>query len=169
MNKFEPPRKNKKKNTGYAGSGNGGKMETTDTVKLLKECDAGTKMAVSSIDEVLESISSSELKQLLQESKDHHEKLENEICAQLDKYGAGQKDPNPIAKGMSWMKTNMKMSMDNSDSTVADLITDGCNMGVKTLNKYLNQYEAADHTSKDICNRLISIEESLCKELKEYL
>lgn len=144
-------------------------METTDTVKLLKECDAGTKMAVSSIDEVLESISNSQLKQLLQESKNHHEKLENEICTQLDKYGAGQKDPNPIAKGMSWMKTNMKMSMDNSDTTVADLITDGCNMGVKTLNKYLNQYEAADHVSKDICNRLISIEETLCKDLKQYL
>ncbi len=26
-----------------------------------------------------------------------------------------EKDPNPIAKGMSWMKTNMKMSMDYSD------------------------------------------------------
>lgn len=56
-----------------------------------------------------------------------------------------------------------------NDTTVADLITDGCNMGVKTLNKYLNQYEAADHTSKDICNRLISIEETLCKDLKQYL
>ena len=144
-------------------------MENKDTIHLLKECDAGSKMAVTSLDEVMESVQDEKLKKLLKKSKDHHEKLENEICAQLDKYGAGQKDPNPMAKGMSWMKTNMKMSMDNSDSTVADLITDGCNMGVKTLNKYLNQYEAADHTSKDICNRLISIEESLCKDLKQYL
>ena len=144
-------------------------MEYTDTVKLLKECDAGTKMAVSSIDEVLESVSDSKMKSLLQESKNHHEKLENEICELLDRHGAGQKDPNPIAKGMSWMKTNMKMSMDNSDATVADLITDGCNMGVKSLNKYLNQYENADSKSKQICDRLISIEEQLCKELKDYL
>lgn len=144
-------------------------MEFTDTVKLLKECDAGTKMAVSSIDEVLESVSDSKMKNLLQESKDHHEKLENEICELLDSHGAGQKDPNPIAKGMSWMKTNVKMSMDNSDSTVADLITDGCNMGVKTLNRYLNQYENADNKSKEICGRLISIEEQLCRELKDYL
>ena len=144
-------------------------MEYTDTVKLLKECDAGTKMAVSSIDEVLESVSDSKMKSLLQESKNHHEKLENEICELLDRHGAGQKDPNPIAKGMSWMKTNMKMSMDNSDATVADLITDGCNMGVKSLNKYLNQYENADSKSKQICGRLISIEEQLCKELKDYL
>lgn len=144
-------------------------MEYTDTVKLLKECDAGTKMAVSSIDEVLENVTDSELKNLLQESKNHHEKLENEICELLDSHGAGEKDPNPIAKGMSWMKTNMKMSMDNSDHTVADLITDGCNMGVKTLNRYLNEYENADSKSKQICGKLIAIEEELCKELKDYL
>ena len=144
-------------------------MDRDDTVKLLKECDAGTKMAVSSIDEVLESISDSQMKKLLQETKDHHEMLENEICKMLDKYDAPEKDPNPIAKGMSWLKTNMKMSMDGSDATVADLITDGCNMGVKTLNKYLNQYENADKESKEICGRLISIEEKLCKELREYL
>ncbi len=144
-------------------------MEMTDTVKLLKECDAGTKMAVSSIDEVLENVCDSKMKQLLQESKKHHEKLENEICFLLDEQGAGEKEPNPIAKGMSWMKTNMKMSMDDSDATVADLITDGCNMGVKTLNRYLNEYQNADDKSKAICGKLISVEEQLCKELKDYL
>ncbi|MBE5883858.1 MAG: hypothetical protein E7291_05530 [Lachnospiraceae bacterium] len=144
-------------------------MEMKDTVKLLKECDAGTKMAVSSIDEVLEQVKGTEMKQLLQESKNHHEKLGNEIHALLNSHNSEEKDPNPMAKGMSWMKTNMKLSMDNSDATVADLITDGCNMGVKSLNRYLNQYKAADDTSKEICGRLISIEEQLCKDLREYL
>ena len=94
-----------------------------DTVKLLKECDAGSKMAVTSIDEVLEKVNNSTMKQLLQESKEHHEKLGNEIHELLNEQGAGEKYPNPIAKGMSWMKTTMKMNMDNSDATVADLIT----------------------------------------------
>ena len=144
-------------------------MEFKDTVKLLKECDAGAKMAVSSIDEVLERVEASELKNLLQESKSHHEKLENDICSLLDNHNAEEKDPGPMAKGMSWMKTNMKMSWDGSDSTIADLITDGCNMGVKTLNRYLNQYQAADEKSKAICGKLISIEEQLCKDLRSYL
>ena len=67
------------------------------------------------------------------------------------------------------MKTNMKMTMDDSDATVADLITDGCNMGIKSLYRYLNQYKAADDTSQDICNRLVSIEEELRKGLRNYL
>ena len=63
----------------------------------------------------------------------------------------------------------MKLSMDNSDAAVADLITDGCNMGVKSLNKSLNQYRMADHKSKDIGEKLISIEEKLCGDLEKYL
>lgn len=144
-------------------------MTNQDTIHLLKECDAGSKMAVTSIDEVLEKVSNNELKQLLQESKNHHETLGNELHSLLIQHGAEEKDPTPMAKGMSWMKTNMKLGMDNSDATVADLITDGCNMGVKSLNRYLNQYKAADEKSHAICGKLISIEEQLCKDLRKYL
>ena len=144
-------------------------MVNSDTIKLLKECDAGSKMAVTSIDDVVEKIRDSSMKSLLQESKDHHEKLGNEIHSLLNQYGKSEKDPNPMAKGMSWMKTNMKLTMDDSDATAADLITDGCNMGTKSLYRYLNQYKAADDTSQDICNRLVSIEEELRKGLRNYL
>ena len=144
-------------------------MANSDTVKLLQECDAGTKMAVSSIEEVIENVRDSDMKKLLRESRNHHEKLGNEIHSLLNDYGMEGKEPTPVAKGMSWMKTNMKMSLDNSDSTVADLITDGCNMGVKSLNKYLNEYKEADRKSKDIGTKLISIEEKLCSDLEKFL
>ena len=144
-------------------------MNESDTIKLLRECDAGAKMAVTSIDEVLEKDSGPGLKQLLQESREHHEKLENEIHSLLCNYGAQEKEPAAMAKGMSWIKTNMKMSMDDSDATVADLITDGCNMGTKSLNRYLNQFRGADHASRELCGRLISIEEKLCQKMKTYL
>lgn len=140
-----------------------------DTVKLLKECDAGTKMAVASIDEVLDKVTDDGLKGLLQESKNHHKELEMEILKKLKEHNAEEKEPNPMAKGMSWMKTNVKMGMDNSDKTVADLITDGCNMGIKSLYKYLNQYQNADEESKKLCNKLIDIEETLRKDLRNHL
>ena len=145
-------------------------MENQDTISLLKECDSGTKMAVTSIDEVLGKVQDTDMKSLLTESKKHHEKLGNEIHSLLIEHNSEEKEPNPMAKGMSWLKTNMKVGMnENSDAAVADVITDGCNMGVKSLHKYLNQYQDADKTSKDICKRLVSIEEELCKDLKDYL
>lgn len=144
-------------------------MIEQDTIKLLRECDAGVKMGVASIEDVLDQVHSGSLKQYLAECKTKHEKLRNEIQTLLDKYHDDGKEPNPIAKGMSWMKTNMKMGMDNSDQTIADLMTDGCNMGVKSLNQYLNQYEAADEVSKDIAKRLINLEEQLAVDIRKFL
>ena len=74
-----------------------------------------------------------------------------------------------MAKGMSWIKTNAKLAMEESDQTIADLMTDGCNMGVKSLRKYKNQYPAADAASKAIADRLIQEEEHLIKEVQSYL
>lgn len=144
-------------------------MANKDTIDLLKECDSGSKMAVSTIDEVIEKINDSSMKQLLTESREHHEKLGNEIHSQLIEHNTEEKDPSVMAKSMSWMKTNMKLGMDNSDATIANLVTDGCNMGIKSLHKYLNQYKSADATSKGLCKDLISIEEELCKDLQKYL
>lgn len=144
-------------------------MENQDTIHLLRECDAGTKMGTSAIDEVLEMVQRTELRDVLTESREHHEKLENEIHSLLIEYNSEEKEPNPMAKGMSWLKTNMKISMDASDNTIADLITDGCDMGVKSLYMYLNQYPNANEKSRNICKRLIAIEEKLREDLRPYL
>jgi len=144
-------------------------MIEQDTVKLLRECDAGVKMGVESIDSVLKYVKSKNLERELTECKREHDKLGNEIQKELDKFHDDGKNANPIAKGMSWIKTNVKLSMNESDQTIADLITDGCNMGVKSLNKYLNQYKAADEYSKDITKRLINLEQDLANEIRAYL
>ncbi len=144
-------------------------MENQDTIYLLQECDSGTKMAISSIDEVLDYVDNQELKMLLSESKHHHEKLENEILQLHDKYHSEEKEPGTMAKSMSWLKTNFKIAMNESDSTIAELITDGCHMGLKSLHKYMNDYTDAEHDVIDVCNRLIDIEEELLEDLEGYL
>lgn len=144
-------------------------MIEQDTIKLLRECDAGVKMGVASIDDILDQVGSDDLKQSLTACKQEHEKLKDEIQTLLERYHDDGKEPNPIAKGMSWMKTNMKMGMNSSDQTIADLMTDGCNMGVKSLNQYLNQYKAADEVSKDIAKRLIHLEEQLAIDIRRFL
>ena len=144
-------------------------MIEQDTIKLLRECDAGVKMGISSIDDVLQYVKSDKLKKYLTDCRDEHSKLDKELQQLLDKYKDDGKEPNPIAKGMSWIKTNVKLSLNESDGTIADLITDGCDMGVKSLSKYLNEYEAADEDSKKICKKLIKIEEELRTQIKDYL
>ena len=144
-------------------------MVEKDTIRLLRECDAGVKMGTDSIEDVLDRVKDDEFKLLLQECRREHQVLEKEIREQLDRFQDQGKDPAPMLKGMSWIKTNMKMAMDESDGTIADLMTDGCNMGVKSLNKYLNEYKAAEERSKDIAKRLINLEEKLAIDIRQYL
>ncbi len=144
-------------------------MVEQDTIKLLRECDAGIKMGVKSIDDVLDRVKSPDLLELLNACKDEHNKLDKELQELLESYGDEGKDPNFMAEKMAKMKTVMKLQMNETDSTVADLMTDGCNMGVKSLNKYLNQYAAADEKSKDITKRLINLEGRLALDIRKFL
>lgn len=140
-----------------------------DTIKLLKECDAGTKTAVNSIKEVLDNIESENLLNLLTDSLSIHEDIGNEISDMIREMGGHGKDPNPMARVMSWMKINFKMLEKGDDKTIAALMLDGCNMGVKQLSAYLNEYENADEKSRRLTKKLISAEEKLAKNLKNYL
>jgi hypothetical protein len=144
-------------------------MIEQDTIRLLRECDAGVQMGISSINDVEDYVSSEAFRNYLSDCKQEHRKLDGEIQQLLDRYKDDGKEPNPMAKGMSWIKTNVMLSLNDSDKTIADLMTDGCNMGVKSLNRYLNEYEAADEVSKDIAKRLINLEERLAIDIRKFL
>lgn len=144
-------------------------MIEQDTVKLLRECDAGVRMGISSIGEVQDDVRAEPLKQRLSDCKSAHQRLEHEIETLLEGFHDTGKAPDPMAKSMSWIKTNVHLALNASDETIADLMTDGCNMGVKSLSRYLNQYAAADENARNIARRLIALEEQLAVELRRYL
>ena len=144
-------------------------MIENDTIKLLRECDSGTKMGIKSISDVIDKVESEDFKKILNDSKLQHEKLENEIQDELIRFKDDGKDPSMMLTGMSKIKTNIKIGLDNEDSTIAELIIDGCNMGVKSLNKYLNEYKAAEEYAKDITKKLINTEQQLSEDLRDYL
>lgn len=144
-------------------------MIEQDTIRLLRECDAGIKMGISSIEDVQDHVEHEDMRHHLSRCKREHEALQDEVANLLERFHDRGKDPNPVAKGMSWMKTTMKLGMEESDRVIADLMIDGCNMGVKSLGKYLNQYKAADEQSKEIAKRLIKLEDQMAVQLRPYL
>ena len=140
-----------------------------DTVKLLKECNSGIKMGVESINNVMPYVKSEELRSILNACKDKHAVLGNETHKALLNAEESTKNAHPVAQMMSDMKIRATVTLKKSDSTVADVMTDGCNMGIKSIYKYLNQYSSADDNSKSIANRLISAEQELRTDLRSYL
>lgn len=144
-------------------------MIEQDTIKLLRECDAGIKMGVEAIDKVFPYIKNSRFKTQLEGYKNEHEKIKKELQGLLDEYHDTGKEPSLMATSMSWLKTNMKLVIETSDETIADLMTDGCNMGVKSIYRYINQYEKANQKAKELAKRLANLEEKMEVELRKYL
>lgn len=144
-------------------------MAENDTTKLLTECNSGIQMGVESLNEMLPSVKNEKLKKVMTECRETNKRLGDKTHKLLNQYGQSTKEPHPVAKSMSWMKTNFKLAVENSDSTIADLLTDGCNMGVKSLNRYLNQYTGADEEVTEITKDLIKSEQKLVTDVKEFL
>lgn len=140
-----------------------------DTAELLKECNSGIKMGVGAIDDVLDKVSDGEFLEILSDSKRAHKKLASTAHEMLEKQGESTEEPPAMARGMSWIKTNVVLAADKSDKAVADLITNGCNMGVKSLNKYLNKYESADESAKQLAKDIISLETDLADNISKFL
>lgn len=132
-----------------------------DTVCLLRECDAGLRMGVASIDDVLEHVRSDDFREALCACRSAHERLGEDIRAALGRFGDEGKAPNAMARGMAWLKTRAELAVSPTDATAAKLIRDGCEMGVSSLRRYLAQYRAADDAARDIARRLIALEEEL--------
>ncbi|MBQ8584962.1 MAG: hypothetical protein IJ452_01600 [Butyricicoccus sp.] len=144
-------------------------MMEQDSIRLLRECDAGVKMGIDSIEETLDRVQDSKLRDLLQRSRKHHMELSKEIGALLDQSGDLGKDPSLMARGMSKMKTEWKLAMEPNDQTVAELITEGCDMGVRSLGRYLNEYAAAENEPRRLARQVIEAEEELRDGLKSFL
>ena len=145
------------------------KVVTESSINLLKECDAGVKMAVKSIDDILDHVADDRLKDILEHSRKRHIEIKNEIEEMLKEYGADEKEPNMMATAMSTMKTSMKFTMEETDATAADLLTDGCNMGIKSLVRYLNKHQDADEDIKFITGKLIKTEDELLEAIRPFL
>ena len=144
-------------------------MTNYDTIELLKETDKGVQMAIYSFDQLLDNVHDPALKKLLTDSRNDHKRLKSETGNLLKALGSDEEEPPMMAKSMAWMETNWKITMEDSDRVIADIITKGCNMGAKNLHKYINEYAECDLTASEAAKKLIKLEEDLTENLRLYL
>ena len=140
-----------------------------DTLHLLQECASGTDMAIRSLDDVLSGTQDDALRQVLLESKRRHEQLAGQTQQLLQRAGKPAKPANPAARTMSWMKTNAKLTFSPGNATIAELVSDGCSMGIRSLARCCNQYPAAGHEAHALARSLIAAEDELVMTLRSYL
>ena len=144
-------------------------MNELDTIKLLKECVSGAKMGIESFEIVTKYIKDEVLRNIINQSKLDHQEILNKCESQLNIYSSEGKEPNLIVSEMSKLKIKIELTFNDNDSKVASIMTDGCNMGIKSLSTFKNKYKDADKVAIDLCNSLIYKEEILAINLRKYL
>ncbi|MEE0059302.1 MAG: hypothetical protein UE295_00585 [Acutalibacteraceae bacterium] len=141
----------------------------SDTINLLKECNAGCKSATNSMEQVLGYVNNDKLKNVINDYNDKHIKIGDECHSLLNRYGSDEKDPQTMAKAMSFISTEVKMMTDNKNQKAAEIMMDGCNMGIKNVSGYINKYTHANTDSVDLANRIVKLEQSFIEDLRAFL
>ena len=137
--------------------------------KLLQECSSGCKMGIDSMEQAREFVTEEKLGKVMDEYLEKNRKLDMEIGELLEDAGCDEKEPGAAASAFSWLTTEVKLRLKDDSSQIAKVMTDGSNMGIQSLCKYVNQYEGASHQSMSLAKKLVKTEKDIVKELEQFL
>jgi len=140
-----------------------------DTVTILQEINSGCKTATNSIEQVMPSIVDDDLKELISFYKEKHVRIGESAAVLLNKAEKSEKDPNWMARAMTWIGTEMRLMMGEENSQIAKVMMDGCNMGVQKLVEAKNDCTDASPESLRLLDELIETEEEFAEKIKPFL
>lgn len=139
------------------------------TICLLKECNSGCKMAIRSMDQIIEYVEDDDLKQVIIKYKKKHEEIQGKVADVLNESGKEEKEPGVMVSAFAWMTTEMKLSMKNNSNQIAKIMMDGCNMGIQSITEYRHQYADASKESDKFAEELVAAETEFAEKLKKFL
>lgn len=139
------------------------------TLKLLEECDSGCKMAVDSMQQTLGYTKDESLRRLIEQYKEKHERLEDEVTKLLHKCGHNEKEPGIMASAFAWITAETKLMWDDDNNQIAKLMMNGSNMGIQSITEARHKYSSASEEAQSIAKKLVRVEEEFLQELKRFL
>ena len=140
-----------------------------NTADLLRECSSGCHMAIGSMEQVKGAVSDPLLRGVIDEYNEKHMELKRRSDELLRGAGESSKTPGSMAAAFAWLSTEMKMMVNDSSHQIASVMTDGCNMGIKSISQYLNKYSGASDESRRIAGDIVSTEESFMRDLRHFM
>jgi hypothetical protein len=140
-----------------------------DTIELLSQINAGCKMAIDSLEQVGKYVDDKRLIDIIKKYNEAHIKIEDTSHQMLNYAGQEGQEPGLLAKTFAQMQAKIKLLMKDDVHQAASILTDGCNMGIKSLCEYKNSYKTADAKSVKLCEDLCDLEGQMLVELQPLL
>lgn len=139
------------------------------SVELIRECNSGSKMAVDGIRDVMDDVTDEKLRRLLNSYIEKHEAYGEELHRIMAKEKIEPTEPKLMGKAMAKIMTEMKLMVNASPAKVADIMLDGCDMGIRSISRVQNSCWQADKEVFELSEELVKIEQFMANGLRRFL
>ena len=142
--------------------------EKITTKELYEEIYRGCKMGAESLVNLLPKVTDDGLKNEITAQLDRYEEYASKAREALFDLDASPKEENVFTKMSAKMGVMMNTMLDATSSHIAQMIIEGCSMGITELLKVVHAYGIKDE-AEQLARDVISFEESCSENMKKYL
>ena len=139
------------------------------TQKLLQTIVENARMGADACDQLMPKTSDMTLRQELMNERQQYENACRDAEAQLMQLGVHPHPKGPMARAGMWMGMEMNTMMDKSASHIADMLIQGCTMGVVEMTKARNSLPDADAQAQGVASALVTAQQESIERLKVFL
>ena len=143
--------------------------DNEDDVNVLDELNKGTCMGRDAIKMILDKVNDEGLRKELEKEYNNYKELSDRIVELYPEYDEGEPhETNILNKAMTWYGIEMKTSLDDTSSKLAELIMQGVNMGIIEGRRLLNSKDI-DEQVHELTQRYVDMQEESVENLKKFL
>ena len=126
-----------------------------DTEQLLRETNYGAKLALMNMKHIMDEAEEGELMKVIVHAIEEHEKVEQKTANAMNEHGYEEKAVSAMMHAFSDVTTELKMLWRDDSAKIAEMLVDGCNMGIKNISQTMNQCENASKEAKALISEIV--------------
>jgi len=137
--------------------------------KLLESIVENARMGADACDQLLKKCKDAQMRKELMLERDQFNAAGRDAEERLFAMGVHPHPKGPMARMSMWMGMEMNTMMDKSASHIADMLIQGCTMGVVEMTKARNSLPDADAQAQGIASALVTSQQEAIERLKAFL
>jgi hypothetical protein len=144
-------------------------MMKAQEVRIYREIQKNTEMALKAIDTISDKVHDHELamqinEQALKYAQIHNEAVENLLACKAEPYRTNKVEEMVLKSGIRY-----NTMLNTSTGHIAEMMIKGNNNGIVEMKKILNHNENADGETRKLAEQLIDFEQKSIDSLIKYL
>ena len=137
--------------------------------QLLDEIYKGCQMGLDALKEMIPKVDSKDLAADLNEHQKDLLELQNKALKAASSKKNTVKSPGTMEKLMVKGSTKLQTMVRSTPSHFADMLIKGSNMGITTIQKFLNDASDVKDEIKKLAKQFIQLEQANIEKMKPYL